>query len=65
MGNESREYIKDYLNKTYTEEELSLKFDLVKCPICESFELEEDMVNHKWDLAQEEETICEDCRNNE
>lgn len=27
--------------------------------------IEEDIVNHKWDLAQEEETICEDCRNNE
>jgi hypothetical protein len=65
MENETREYIRDYLNGTYTEEELALKFDLIKCSECLNYELEEDLINHKWDLAQEEEAICEDCRNNE
>ena len=65
MENETREYIRDYLNGTYTKEELALKFNLAKCPICENYNLEEDMEFHRGDLAQEEKQICPDCRNNE
>ena len=65
MENETREYIRDYLNGTYTEEELALKFDLIKCGECLNYELEEDMEYHKWDVACEEKQICPDCRNNE
>lgn len=61
----TREYIRDYLNGTYTEEELALKFDLIKCSECPSYELEEDLVYHKWDKEDLESQCCEDCRNNE
>ena len=63
--NEASINVRDYLNDELKETELLLKFDLKKCPICEQVELEEDMVNHKWDVQQEEELICPDCRNDE
>ena len=65
MEDETRKFVMDYLNGHNSEEELALKFDLTKCSECLNYELEEDIVNHKWDLAQAEEAICEDCRNNE
>lgn len=72
MENETREIVRDYLNEvmsiskiTKHEKELMNKFEIEICSVCENFELEEDLVYHKWDLAQEEELICEDCRNSE
>ena len=56
---ELRQFIRDYLNGTNTEEELMLKFDIKKCEICGGYELEEDLID------TEETTgigvICESC----
>lgn len=62
--NEARELIRDYFNEIYKEKEILNKFDLVKCE-CGNYELEEDMVYHKWDIAQREEQICKGCRNDQ
>lgn len=63
--NEARELVRDYLNGDYSQEEIMNKFDLVQCDVCGQVELEEDMVNHKWDNAGEEDKICPDCREDE
>lgn len=65
MENEVRELVRDYLNDMYSVEEILNKFDLIKCPICGEYNLEEDMLNHKWDKADAEEKICESCRGDE
>lgn len=57
--------IRDYLNGQYTEEEIANIFNLKKCPLCGEYNLEEDMLYHKWDLGQVEEQICESCRGDE
>lgn len=64
MENETREYIRDYLNGTDKENELLAKFDLKKCQ-CGNYELSEDMVYQKHDIGEVEEQVCESCRNNE
>lgn len=63
--NDARKYVRDFLNGTDTKQELMNRFDLVKCSTCPSIELEEDLVNHKGDMGDLENKICEDCRNNE
>jgi len=65
MNNESRETVRDYLNDELKETELMNKFDLKKCPVCGSYELEEDMVSHKWDNGDIEDKICPSCREDE
>jgi len=63
--NEARKLVRDMFNDEMKEQEMLNKFNLVKCPICGTYELEEDMEYHKWDLAQDEDKICPDCKENE
>lgn len=61
--NEAREYIRDYLNGIYTEKELMLKFEIVKCPNghCNNYELEEDMEYRNYDLGGHDGKVCRGC----
>lgn len=45
IQNEVREAVRDYLNDDLKEVELLSQFWLSKCPICENYELEEDMLD--------------------
>lgn len=71
MSNEARELVRDYLNNVINgtdelnkyELEIMGQFGLERCPECKNFNLEEDMEYHKWDIGQNEEKICSDCRN--
>ena len=65
MDSEMRIFIRDILNDFYKEKEILNKVELEQCPLCGSYELEEDMVYHKWDVAQDEEQICETCKGDE
>ena len=62
--NEVRKLVRDYLNEDVTKKELLLQLDLEECD-CGNIELKEDMVYHKHDLAQSEDKICPDCKENE
>ena len=62
--NEARELIRDYFNGIYKEQEILNKLDLVKCE-CGNYELEEDMVNNRWDIGDHEEKVCRGCRNDQ
>ena len=50
--NEAREYIKKFLNNSYTTEELANIFLLRKCSCCGNIELIEDLENGKCKLCQ-------------
>ena len=63
--NESRILVRDYMTGNMKRKEMMNKFDLKECPLCGEVELEEDMVSHKWDIADEEEKICPSCREDE
>jgi hypothetical protein len=63
--NEAREFLVDFLNGELKEQELLNIFEIYQCPICGNFILEECKVYHTWDLAENEESICEQCRTNE
>lgn len=45
IDNELREFIRDYLNGHNSEEELALKFNLEKCPKCESYDFAENVLH--------------------
>lgn len=53
-----RELIRDFLNGSYSEEELANIFDLKKCDRCETYNLEEDLK-----LSVNDDYICETCIN--
>ena len=61
-----REVVRDYLNetvKTVTKFEIPLlnMFDILICPNCKEFNLDEDMVHQKWDLGMHEDKVCPSC----
>ncbi len=60
-----RDSLVRYLNGHDSLEELILSHDIVKCPQCQHYVLEDELVSHKWDLNDSEEKICLDCRGDE
>ena len=65
MENDTRKIVRDFFNDMYERQEMLNIFDLMTCPVCSNYNLEEDMVYHKWDIGCIEEKICPSCRNNE
>lgn len=65
MDKEIRELIRDILNEIYEEEEIENLVDIKKCSVCGSYELEEDLTNHKWDIGEIDELICQTCKESE
>lgn len=59
MEKELREFIRDYLDGTNSEAELISKFDIKKCEICGSYNLEEDLID--TESTKGIGTICESC----
>ena len=55
--NETRIFIRDYINDENSFLELVSKFDLSRCENCENYELDEDLHDTAWGR------ICESCRN--
>jgi len=68
MSNDKlRELFRDYVNSEVKLETMISKFDLVQCSNehCDFYDLEENMQYHKWDIAGDEDKVCQQCRGEE
>jgi hypothetical protein len=59
--NEYRELVRDYLNGNLKENELLLNFEIKKCPECDEYELEEDLIDTEEKLNGSIDYICSQC----